>query len=1086
MDGVLIRLCGAMAATRGDVEVPVPGRKARLLLARLAAASGTVEAGDLVDVLWSGRPPSRPSDNIATLVSRLRSALGPDVVSGGRHGYRIGGPPAVRVDVAEARTLVGQAGRHLRAGDPSLALAAAERGMALLDGGRALVGEPDGDWVDVLRAETVALLRSLRHLAAEAGPAAGEHRAGVDAARAAAEADPLDERAHRLLMAAHRAAGEQDRALAVYAQLRAALSDQLGVDPDEQTAALYLAILRQTPRPVGPPPSGRAHRTAPPGRDGELAELTAAWSAAARGRSAAVLLAGEAGIGKTTLAEAAVGLVEQTGGRVLRARCYAAERSLFLQPVLDALEPLLRSMPAERARRLAGMGAGALAALLPEAAAVLGEPGADLVDPDAGRRRAYEAVRSLLTSLAAERPVLLLLDDLHNSGIATVELVHYVVRRSAGARLLVLATVRSEEGAGALATLSEVATRVDVAPLPAAAVSLLAARAGVPRHAEDVLRRTGGHTLFVVESLRALAAGETGVPDSLQDAVANRLLQLDADAQRVLRAGAVLGVAVEPDLVSALLALPAPETVRLCEHAATARMLVPAGAGYEFANDLLHEALYTSTPEPTRIAHHRRAMDLLADRPESLARHAEILGDRHRAARAWLTAGEQAARRFATADAASLLDRAVAAVADLSDPALTGRVHLARSHAREVLADYDDAVSDLREAGEAFRESGERRMEVAVVRRFAGQLCTALPVDELVRRLEAGSWIAEELDDPGAQAELYGGRAVIAANRLDFTAAIRFGRRAVVAGRTAGTDEALGHGLDGLKTAHAYLGESAALTAVLDELVPILNRLGWTDLRCWAAFESAIPAIAAAEWDAAAGRIDAAIRLRERGAIRSMDPWLAAHRGWLDRLRGRHADAVDRGRRAVAAARAAPHDWWLPVANALLATTLIEIGETAEATELLVEGGAAARRSGAEAYRLRCVAPLADVTGDADTLAEADALLSGIRAPEGSAWLVAGDVYLSVARAWRSRGEPRRARTVLRTLLDPAERLGWIPWQAAGALEEAGVLSDLDERAAASVRREHALALAERHDMPFLAARAAAPESRHSSSARPC
>ncbi|TCK27267.1 ATP-binding protein [Pseudonocardia endophytica] len=1069
MDGILIRLCGAMAVTRGGTEVAIPGRKARLLLARLAAASGSVVAGDLVEDLWPDRPPASPSDNIATLVSRLRSALGPEVVTGGRAGYRIGGPPAVRVDVVEARALATDSGRHLRAGAPALALAAADRGVALLDGGRALTGEPDAVWVEALRAEAAEVLRDLRHLVAEAGPAVGDHASGVAAARAAADADPLDERAHRLLMAAHRSAGEQDRALAVYARLRSALAESLGVDPDERTHALYLAILRHTPARAAPPSSEPVRRPVPPGRDGEIAELTEMWSAATRGRAGAALLAGEAGIGKTTLAEAVARLAEQTAGRVLRARCYDAERSLFLQPVLDALDPLLRSLPADRARRLAGTGAGALAALVPEAAAVLGEPAADLADPEAGRRRAYDAVRSLLLSLAAEQPVLLMIDDLHNAGVATVELLHYVLRRASSARLLVLATVRSEEGADVLATLGEVAGRVDVAVLAASAVSLLAARAGVPQHAEDVLRRTGGHTLFVVESLRALAAGEAGVPESLQGAVASRLRHVDDDAQRVLRAGAVLGAAVEPDLVAALLDLPRPEAIRLCEHAAAARMLVPAGAGYEFTNDLLHEALYTSTPEPTRIAHHRRAVELLADRPESLARHAEALGDLHRAASAWLAAGERAAWRCATADAASLLDRAVLAVAGVNDPALAGRVHLARSWVREVLARYPGAVDDLRVAGASFRASGERRMEVAVVRRFAGQLCTALPIDELVRRFEAGSRIAEELDDPGAQAELHGGRAVLAANRLDFPAALRFARLAVAAGRAAGSDEALAYGLDGLKTAHAYLGETGLLAPVLDELVPILDRLEWLEFRCWAAFEGAIPAVAAADWDTAAGRIDAAIRIRERSGIRSMDPWLAAHRGWLDRLRGRHTDAVDRGRSAVAAARAAPHDWWLPVANALLATTLIETGEPDEAAALLVEGCAAARRGGAEAYLLRCVAPLAELTGDDDALDEADALLSGIRAPEGSAWLAGGDAYLSVARAWRNRGEARRALVVLRSLLEPAERLRWVPWQAAGALEQARALSDLGEHAAAVDRRDHARALAEHHDMPSLA-----------------
>lgn len=79
----------------------VGGRKARRLLARLAAARGSpVTVDDIVTDLWPGTPPRGPGDNVATLVSRLRALLGPDAVLGGRPAYRIG--PAVEVDVAQA------------------------------------------------------------------------------------------------------------------------------------------------------------------------------------------------------------------------------------------------------------------------------------------------------------------------------------------------------------------------------------------------------------------------------------------------------------------------------------------------------------------------------------------------------------------------------------------------------------------------------------------------------------------------------------------------------------------------------------------------------------------------------------------------------------------------------------------------------------------------------------------------------------------------------------------------------------------------------------------------------------------------
>ena len=79
----------------------------------------------------------------------------------------------------------------------------------------------------------------------------------------------------------------------------------------------------------------------------------------------------------------------------------------------------------------------------------------------------------------------------------------------------------------------------------------------------------------------------------------------------------------------------------------TDRLLIVSGRDYEFANDLIQEVMYATTPEPTRLAYHRRAADLLTGQPESLARHAAAAGDWLRAARAWLLAAEDALRRYA-------------------------------------------------------------------------------------------------------------------------------------------------------------------------------------------------------------------------------------------------------------------------------------------------------------------------------------------------------------------------------------------------------------------------------------------------------
>ena len=182
----------------------------------------------------------------------------------------------------------------------------------------------------------------------------------------------------------------------------------------------------------------------------------------------------------------------------------------------------------------------------------------------------------------------------------------------------------------------------------------LARAAGQGELAGRILERTRGHTLFVVEVLRALTSGDAGVPESLRTAVQARVRRAGPPVEALLRAAAVLGATLDPLTLGVMLDLVPATALELCEAALEARLLVVSGRDYEFANDLIREVLYASTPEPTRLAHHRRAADLLTGQPESLARHAAAAGDWLRAARAWLRAGEDAMGRYAASDAAAL------------------------------------------------------------------------------------------------------------------------------------------------------------------------------------------------------------------------------------------------------------------------------------------------------------------------------------------------------------------------------------------------------------------------------------------------
>lgn len=1058
-----VRLAGPLTVVSAGRPITGPGigsRKARTLLGVLAAhRDRSLSRDELAEQLWPDAAPADPAQNVAVLVSRLRAVLGAEAIIGGRGGYRLAA--AVRIDLDDAAALTAEAGALLGAGRAALARATANRAVAML--GAWLDDADDAAWAGMARRQHADRLRAARHTLAAAALAAHDPATARAAAEAAVQDDWLDEHAQRQLMAAHRAAGEPGRALAGYELHRSRLAEELGADPALETQELQLAVLRSRHVPL-------REVAELVGRGAEAGLAADAWAGAVHGRVGLLLVAGEAGIGKTRLAHHLAETVVADGGAVLEARCYAAERSLFLQPLVDALSPAVAELRAGELREIAGHRADALADLLPDAAALLGPAEIHPAPPEIARRRAFEAVVALLRGLCRERPLLLVLDDLHNAGLATVELLHFLARTGDGPRLLVLATVRDAEGGAALAALADVAARLDLGPLPETAVAQLAAAAGFAGRAGEIAQRTRGHTLFVVEVLRGLAAGDPGPPESLRDAVLARLAATGQGIEALLRGAAVLGAVVEPATVAGLLDRTVADAVRACEAAAAARLLVVAGGRYEFANDLVHELVYATTPVPVRALHHRRAAELLSAQPEAVARHAAAVEDWPRAARALLLAGEDALRRFAAADAEAFLDEALVAADRDADAELMARAYVARGRAREARSEFTDALADLEAAVAQARTVGDRRLEMIAHRELGGDVPIALgsPIDACVAHLHTGLRIAQSLGDRGAAADLLARLAVIGTNRLQFVESLGFGTRAVTAGRAARDPFALAKGLDGRRNGLAYLGEVAELAEVVEELEPVLRRHGDLWRLQWTVFESAFGPLAACDWAGAARRIDEADTIAERSGYDVYRAFFRAHRGWLERMRGRMPSALHHGRAAIAGRTA---HWVFVDAAALLAGTLLELGRPADALDVL---GARPPDGQTEARVLRHLAPLAEASGSRAVLEEADTLLAGITAPTGSAWLIGADAYLCVARAWLGRGEPERAQAALAPLLTAAARVPWPGVLAQGLLVDGAAGVALGDHAGAAAAFRLARELAGRHGLAAVERRAAA------------
>jgi DNA-binding SARP family transcriptional activator/tetratricopeptide (TPR) repeat protein len=1060
--GLVLRLVGEFAVLRAGrplAPAAVGSRKARALLKLLGVERDCwVSLDQVVEVVWAGAAPQRPAEYVATIVSRLRSNLGEGVVEGGRDGYRLGRLPVVEVDLAIAERYVTEAQLRMAGGEATLAWVAASVALATLGDGPVLVADTNAGWADMARAEAVSLLRAAREVGAAAALTVGDAASARDLANAAVKADGLDEQACRQLMRAEVVLGEPGRAVAAYQRLRLALASELGVDPSRETRDLHVAILREEP------PANRAGLTAPGrpknvtpaaalvGRDAVLNLLTRRWSSAAGGSPGLALITGEAGIGKTRLAAELAGLAARTGGLVLRARCYEAERSLFLQPIIETLGEHAATADPSTIRAAAGAWAGPVSSLVPQIAAIVEPVLPQHDDGEVAQRRAYDAFSQYVCRLAT-RPVLLLIDDLHLAGLATVELLHYLVRRAGMARLLVVATVRADEGATVLASLADVGERVELGPLSAEAVTKLATAAGHGELSASIAARTGGHTLFVVETLQALTAGEAGIPESLQAAVLLRIRRAGDQVEKLLRAAAVLGSAIEPENVARMLDVSTVAASAGCERALAARLLVVAARSYEFANDLIREVVYNSMPPPTRVAFHRLAADLQGDRPESIGAHAAAAGDWPRAGRAWLLAGEQASARVAYADAEVLLTHAIDAAERSAEPEVAGRAYLARGHVREAMATYPEALADLETAVDLAHQTGDRRLEMRALRELANDVTTSLggPVTRCVPMLHSGLTIAEALGDRANEADLLARLAVIACNRLEFTQALEYGRRAAHAARASGDDRALALALDGLKTGYAYLGEIEPLAVVLAELEPLLRRQGDLWRLSWTIQESAFPAVASQRWDEALARHIEALEVNQRSGYIAYEGWFVGQIGWVHRLRGQLAEAVAYGRRAVELTRDSAHAWWRSAACTQLARTLLVMDNPTGAVELLHIGREYASQEGAEAYLLNCLATLAEATGDRAVLEQANALLTSIDVPTGGAWMLGAEAYLGLGRAWLAHDEPALALSTVDPLFRAADRIGWI-WvreAAAELMAEAGVDGRPDQSSSA-------------------------------------
>jgi DNA-binding SARP family transcriptional activator/energy-coupling factor transporter ATP-binding protein EcfA2 len=767
-----VNLVGGLAVfvAGSPTPAPLPAGKAVTLLGLLLVHRGRPVGMDtIVEALWGTAPPAKPERNVAALVSRLRRVVGTDRILTSGRGYRWPADPGCWVDLDEAERLLARADANLGVGDATLAAVAAGRALELLGRGEILADQPQADWLEEARRDGARLLRHARRCAWSAALALGEPRQAAELALAAVADDPLDEDAYRAVMLAQQLAGAPGAALTTYERLRERLADELGADPAAETAELHLAILRGEPvtAPEEQPAGPRGDGGGLVGRREELDALRSAWAEVVGGQTGLVLVTGAAGTGKSRLVAELAQLVASTGGAVAAGRCYEAERSLFLQPLLEAIRACTARLRPELLRELAEGWSGTLIELLPSLGPVLGPVDYQRAAPELEHHRSLEATTALLERLAARQPLLLVLEDLQYAGTSTMEAVHFLSRRLATSRLLVVATVSSERGADALEALGDVGRMIELGPLSAVEVAELATRMGVADRAAAVFQSTGGHAAFVLETLRLLRAASGGqeaatIPGSLRMVVLRRVRQVGPEVEELLRVAAIAGTAFDLDLVARLGGIEPEHAARLAEQALRAGLLVTSGTSFAFASSVIRDVLYETTPAPVRASRHRRAAALLAGAPEAAAAHHAAAGDWAEAALDWSASAEQARLAFALHDAERLFGEALRAATASGRQQRVAEVRLRRGEVREELADYDGARDDHAAALELARWLGNPGLEARALERLGWTAYYARDTDAASALAARASELAEE----AAAAPAAGPGALVLAGRL--------------------------------------------------------------------------------------------------------------------------------------------------------------------------------------------------------------------------------------------------------------------------------------------------------------------------------
>lgn len=766
-----ITVCGRLTvAWDGEqLEGRLPGRQGRLIFAYMVLnRSRPVRRDELVEALWADEGlPSGGESLLAPPLSRLRKALGKERLVGRTELILDLGPEArvdsevAQSDLAAAQNLAGD--RTAGPGELAIGWQQAQEAARIFEGG--LLPGLEARWIDEHRSHFDELrLRSLETVArigARMGPA--EKARAERAARTAVDASPFRESARAALIEVLEAQGNIAEALRAYEELRVLLREELGTFPAPELTAIYDRLLNAhdtAGEPPSSPPEEPASRDDAPsaagdsrprtigeeidprisekrlvGRDEVLQRLGDEIDRAADGEIRIAILAGEGGVGKTRIAaELAAGREDVT---VLYGRCEPDE----VRPY-RIWSGLLRSALSQSSgidlEKVVGGDGPTLARLLPELVRRMALPApGPTADLESERQALFGAVMRMIGRLSAERPMLIILDDLHWADRSTLRLLASLADDNPPRGILALGIYRDTElprDSHLLEALSQLQRRLHTVRFEVDALDEEQVRDLIDGRvdgslAPGIVDQSGGNPFFVEQIVRNLQ--ETGatdisdVPPELQEIIAQRVARLPDGGPELLGRAALIGRDFDLDILAQTSTQTDDRIIELLDAAVGAGLLDESGTvpgRYSFVHALVRSSLVGEFSLTRRAVIHRQIGEAIERRNEnrfgqqqerdlpSLAWHFTLAGpsETDRAIGYATQAAAQAEGRLAYDEAVDFYEGAIASCRadEPVDQTLLAELLLRRAEAFWRMGLLQRAGDSFFEAARAARESG--------------------------------------------------------------------------------------------------------------------------------------------------------------------------------------------------------------------------------------------------------------------------------------------------------------------------------------------------------------------------------------------